>query len=68
MQVFDITREEYIAVLETEVETLSRYYYKPITEGTGQFNTTIGVLKQRIEELKKGTGVSDEKFVYRSTK
>jgi hypothetical protein len=68
MQVFDITREQYIAVLETEVETLSRYYYKPITEGTGHFNTTISVLKQRIEELKKGTGVSDDKFVYRPTK
>ena len=68
MQIFDITREQYIAVLETEVETLSRYYYKPITEGTGSFNTTIGVLKQRIEELKKGTGVSDTKFVYRNTK
>jgi hypothetical protein len=68
MQVFDITREQYIAVLETEVETLSRYYYKPITEGTGHFNTTIGVLNQRIEELKKGTGVSDTKFVYRQTK
>ena len=52
MQVFDITREEYIAVLETEVETLSRYYYKPETEGTGNYNTTIGVLKHRIEELK----------------
>ena len=66
MQVFDITREQYIAVLETEVETLSRYYYKPITEGTGHFNTTIGVLKQRIEELKSSTGISDEKFVYRN--
>jgi hypothetical protein len=68
MQLFDITREQYIAVLETEVETLSRYYYKPITEGTGHFNTTIDVLKQRIEELKKGTGISDTKFVYRQTK
>ena len=68
MQVFDITREEYIAVLETEMETLSRYYYKPETEGTGCFNTAIGVLKQRINELKTGTGVSDEKFVYKSTK
>ena len=68
MQVFDITREQYIAVLETEVETLSRYYYKPETEGTGHFNTAIGVLKHRIEELKNGTGVSDEKFVYRPTK
>ena len=68
MQVFDITREEYIAVLETEVETLSRYYYKPETEGTGNYNTAIGVLKYRIEELKNGTGVSDEKFVYHPTK
>ena len=68
MQIFDITREQYIAVLETERETLLRDYFKPITEGTGSFNTTIGVLKQRIEELKKGTGVSDEKFVYRPTK
>jgi hypothetical protein len=68
MQVFDITREEYIAVLETEVETLSLYYYKPETEGTGNYNTAIGVLKHRIEELKNGTGVSDEKFVYRPTK
>ena len=68
MQVFDITREEYIAVLETEIETLSRYYFKPMEEGTGRFNTAISVLKHRIEELKNGTGVSDEKFVYRSTK
>ena len=51
MQVFDITREEYIAVLETEIETLSRYYFKPMEEGTGHFNTAIGVLKHRIEEL-----------------
>jgi len=64
MQVFNITREQYIAVLETEVETLSRYYYKPSEGGTGHFNTTIGVLKQRIEELKSFTGISDEKFVY----
>jgi hypothetical protein len=68
MQVFDITREEYIAVLETEAETLRRYYYKPETEGTGYFNTAIAVLEQRINELKTGTGVSDEKFVYKSTK
>jgi len=54
MQTFDTTREEYIAVLETEVEVLRRYY-KPETEGTGHFNTAIGVLKHRIEELKNGT-------------
>ena len=45
-------REEYIAVLENEVETLRRYYYKPETEGTGHFNTAISVLKHRIEELR----------------
>ena len=66
MQVFDITREQYIAVLETEVETLSRYYYKPQEEGTGHFNTAIGVLQHRIEELKNGTGRSDSKFVYKN--
>jgi len=51
---YDITKEQYIAVLETEVEVLRRYY-KPETEGTGHFNTAIGVLKHRIEELKNGT-------------
>jgi hypothetical protein len=55
METFDITREEYIAVLETEIETLRRYYYKPETEGTGHFNTTIGVLERRIEEIRNGT-------------
>jgi hypothetical protein len=55
VQTFDTTREEYIAVLETEVETLRRYYFNPETEGTGHFNTAIGVLKHRIEELKNGT-------------
>ena len=54
MQTFDTTREEYIAVLETEVEVLRRYY-KPETEGTGHFNTAIGVLEHRIKELKNGT-------------
>ena len=66
MQIFNITREQYIAVLETEIETLGRYYYKPETEGTGSYNTAMSVLTQRIEELKNGTGVSDEKFVYRN--
>jgi hypothetical protein len=66
MQLFNITREQYIAVLETEVETLRRYYYKPETEGTGYFNTAIAVLEQRINELKTDSGISDEKFVYRN--
>ena len=55
MQVFNTTREEYIAVLETEVETLRRYYFKPETEGTGHFNTAISVLEKRIEEIRNGT-------------
>jgi len=54
MQTFTTTREEYIAVLETEVEVLGRYY-KPETEGTGNFNTAIGVLQRRIEEIRNGT-------------
>ena len=48
----NITREEYIAVLETEIETLRRYY-KPETEGTGHFNTAVSVLEMRIKELKE---------------
>ena len=51
MQTFTTTREEYIAVLETEVETLRRYYFKPETEGTGHFNTAISVLESRIKEI-----------------
>ena len=49
---FDITREQYVAVLETEIETLRRYY-NPQAEGTGHFNTAIGVLQHRIDEIKK---------------
>ena len=50
----NVTKEEYIAVLETEIETL-RSYYKPETEGTGHFNTTISILEKRIEEIRNGT-------------
>jgi hypothetical protein len=53
MITFDTTKEEYIAVLETEAETLRRYYYNPDAEGTGHFNTAISVLEQRIEELQR---------------
>ena len=55
MQTFDTTREEYIAVLETEVETLRRYYFNPETEGTGHFYTAIKVLEHRIQEIRNGT-------------
>jgi hypothetical protein len=51
MRQFFTSREEYIAVLQTEVETLRRFYYKPQTEGTGHFNTTISVLEERIKEI-----------------
>lgn len=53
MKKFNITNEEYLAVLETEKETLLRDYYKPKEEGTGHFNTTASVLQQRIDEIKK---------------
>jgi hypothetical protein len=45
------SKDEYIAVLQTEAETLRRYYYNPNTEGTGHFNTAVSVLEQRIQEL-----------------
>ena len=48
----NLTKQEYIAVLETEKETLLRYYFKPNEEGTGHFNTAAGVLEHRINELK----------------
>ena len=44
--------DEYIAVLQTEVETLRRYYYKPEGSATGHYNTAISVLEERIKELK----------------
>jgi hypothetical protein len=50
---FDITNEQYLAVLETEKETLLRYYYKPQQEGTGHFNTAAFVLQSRIDEIRK---------------
>ena len=52
---YDITKEQYIAVLEAERETLLRDYFKPQTEGTGHFNTAAGVLEHRIEELKNAS-------------
>jgi len=51
MKQFFTSREEYVAVLENEVEILRRYYYNPKASGTGHFNTAIGVLESRIQEL-----------------
>lgn len=48
----NLKKEEYIAVLQTEAETLRRYYFKPDAEGTGHFNTAATVLEHRINELK----------------
>jgi hypothetical protein len=45
MQTFDITKEEYISVLETEMDTLLlRQYYNPEIEGTLIF-TVIDALE-----------------------
>jgi hypothetical protein len=52
MKNYSVTNEEYIAVLETEIETLRRYYFDPYTEGTGHYNTAIGVLQFRISQIK----------------
>jgi len=52
MNVYNTSREEYVAVLKTEVEVLRRYY-KPETEGTGNFNTAIQVLERRIQEIEE---------------
>lgn len=56
MKPFNITNEQYLAVLETEKETLLRYYFKREQEGTGHFNTAATVLQSRIDEIKKEMG------------
>ena len=50
---YDTTREEQVAVLKNEVETLRRYYFNPDAEGTGHFNTAISVLEMRIKEIEE---------------
>ena len=52
MEAYSISKDEYIAVLETEKEVLLRYYYDRHAEGTGHFNTAASVLQLRIDELK----------------
>ena len=50
----NVTKQEYIAVLQAERETLLKDYYKPQSEGTGNFNTAASVLELRISELSRG--------------
>jgi hypothetical protein len=47
----EFSKEEYLAVLKTEIETLKMYYYKPNEEGTGHYNTAISVLEERYKTL-----------------
>jgi hypothetical protein len=51
----DIPMDVYIAVLQTELDTLLGSYYNPNTEGTGHYNTAAHVLKTRINELQQVT-------------
>jgi ribosomal protein S15P/S13E len=55
MKQFFTSKEEYIAVLQTEMETILRYYYNPNTGATGHYNTAASVLAERIKELKEHT-------------
>jgi len=45
---------QYLAVLRNEVSLLKAEYFKPQEEGTGHFNTAIGVLEHRIKEIEDG--------------
>jgi len=47
----EFSKEEYLAVLKSEIETLKMYYYKPSEEGTGHYNTAISVLEERYKTL-----------------
>jgi hypothetical protein len=46
-----IDNQTHIQALEQEVQALQELY-DPKAEGTGHYNTAIGVLKQRIMQLK----------------
>ena len=48
----EISPEDYISVLETEIKILRKNYYNSQPEGTGHFKTAVSVLEFRIEELK----------------
>jgi hypothetical protein len=45
-----VDREVYVRVLEKEISVL-KSRYEPSAEGTGHYNTAIGVLEQRVNEI-----------------
>ena len=47
-----VNLQEYISVLESEVDIIRKKYYNSQPEGTGHFKTAVSVLEFRIEELK----------------
>ncbi len=47
-----LTKQEYIAVLENERETLLRRHFNSEDGGTDDFNTAASVLEHRINEIK----------------
>ena len=49
--VIEFSKEEYLAVLKSEIQTLKMYYFKPNEEGTGHYNTAISVLEERYKTL-----------------
>ena len=49
--VIEFSKEEYLAVLKSEIQTLKMYYFKPNEEGTGHYNTAISVLEERYNTL-----------------
>ena len=49
-----INLDTYLLVLQKEINTLKEKYYKPQSEDTGCFNTSIYVLENRIKEIKDG--------------
>jgi len=59
----EFSKEEYLAVLKSEIETLKMYYYKPNEEGTGHYNTTISVLEERYKTL-QDSAITQRLFCY----
>ena len=43
----------HVNVLKQEIEILKEIYYNPNIEGTGRYNTAIGVLEERVKEIEE---------------